>query len=272
MAPPQPTPRRRVLGYALAALPAAALTGPGPASAASRTPVSTSRTPMSRTTASARAGAPVPEIDVLWSTDFSDGWSGWLDTPWNDQPQGEVPRPVVVDAPTGQGRAGRFHLEGGQQRNESQPDAAQSIGEGDTLIVRFTDHLEDGFPVDTDAWQVVMQFKNEGEGSPPCEIKIGNGVYALDGDSGGWHVDIGPAETGRPIDITVRITFSADPATAVIDAWYGEEQTVTAYHPEGAGTLYDGLTSYLKTGLYRDPSIGEAGTRLLSSLVIGTPA
>ncbi|AJE80471.1 hypothetical protein SLNWT_0095 [Streptomyces albus] len=258
MASPHPASRRRVLGYALALPAAVALAGTGAATAATRGP------------AKARAG--VPDIDVQWSTDFSNGWEGWLDTPWNDQPQGEVPRPTVVDSPTAQGKAGRFHLEGGQQRNESQPDAAQNIGEGDTLIFQFTDYLEDGFPVDTDAWQVVMQFKNDGEGSPPCEIKVGNGVYALDGNSGGWHVDIGPAETGKPIDITVQITFSADPGKAVIDAWYAGEQTITGYHPDGAGTLYEGLSSYLKTGIYRDTSIGEAGTRFLTELVIGTPA
>jgi polysaccharide lyase-like protein len=214
----------------------------------------------------------VPPIDVQFATDFSGGWDGWQDTPWNDEPQGEVARPTVVDSPTGTGKAARFHLDGGQKRTESQPDAAQSINDGDTLVVAFTDYLEDGFPVDTDDWQVVMQFKNDGTGSPPCEIKVGHGQYYLDGNNGSWHYDIGPAVTGQPIDIAVQITFTADPATSVLNAWYDGTQSVTDEHPAGAGTLYSGLSSYLKTGIYRDTAIGDDGTRYMTSLVIGTPA
>lgn len=126
--------------------------------------------------------------------------------------------------------------------------------------------------VGNDGWQVVTQFRNDSDGSPPCEIKVGHGQYYLDGNNGAWHNDIGPAVTGQPIDIAVRVTFSADPAASVMDAWYNGAQTVTGAHPKGAGTLYDGQSGYLKTGIYRSPAIGEAGTRYLNSLVIGTPA
>lgn len=251
--------RRRLLGRAVAAAVVAPLGYSQAAAAARRT--------------GDGAGPPdTPPVNVTWSTDFSDGWAGWLDTPWNDEPQGDVDRPTVVDSPAGQGSAGRFHLEGGQKRNESQPDAAQSIDEGQTLVVGFTDVLADGFPVDTDDWQVVLQFKNDGDGSPPCEIKVGHGQYYLDGNGGSWQQDIGPAVTGPPVDIAVRILFSSDPGTAVMDAWYNGEQTVSGAHPVDAGTLYPGLSSYLKTGIYRDPAIGEAGTRYLTRLMIGTPA
>ena len=235
--------RRRFLGYgvgAAAAVPIAVIAG---------TDAFADGTPTPR-------GRPrdEPPMDVIWSTDFGNDWEGWEDTPWNDEPQGEVPRPTIVDSPV-DGRSARFHLEGGQKRNESQPSAAQSIGEGDVLVVRFTDYLEEGFPVDTETWQTILQFKNDGEGSPPCEIKIGNGNYLLDGNSGAWAYDIGPAVTGEPIDIAVRIVFSADPDTAVMDAWHNGEQTVTGAKPEGAGTLYEGLSSYLKTGIYRAPGL-----------------
>lgn len=114
--------RRQLLSYAAAtavAVPTAALLrGSNPAAAAPRT-------------RSAAAG--VPAMNVIWSTDFSNGWNGWQDTPWNDQPQGAVSRPTVVTSPAKSGGyAGRFHLDGGQQRNESQPDGAQNISEGVT--------------------------------------------------------------------------------------------------------------------------------------------
>ncbi|MEV0459965.1 FG-GAP-like repeat-containing protein [Catellatospora methionotrophica] len=219
----------------------------------------------------ADAAAAEPGMNVTWSTDFSNGWAGWLSTPWNDQPQGAVARPAVRPSPDGQGMAARFYLAGGQQRNESQPTAAQNITEGQTLIVRFTDYLPAGFPTATSDWQVVLQFKNASTGSPPVEIKIGHGKYYLDGNNGAWHYDIGDAVGGRSTTITVRIKFSVNAATAVVDAWHNGNQTVFGQHPKGAGTLYAGQSSYLKTGLYRSTAIGQAGERFMKSMIIGTP-
>jgi hypothetical protein len=255
MAPSSGMSRRRLLGSAAAG---AAAAGAGlllPATAWARP-----------------RPAALPPIDVQWSTDFSGGWDGWLDTPWNDLPQGAVKRPTVVASPTGTGSAARFHLDGGQERNESQPTAAQDINPGDSLFVGFTDYLEDGFPVGTSDWQVVLQFKNDSTGSPPIEIKVGDGQYYLDGNSGAWRYDIGPAVTGRAIDVTVRVAFSTDPAQSWIDAWYNGTQTVTAAQPKGSGTLYSGQSSYLKAGIYRDTGISQAGTRYLLGMSVGTPA
>lgn len=112
----------------------------------------------------------VPAITVIWSTDFSNGWGGWLDTPWNVQPQGEVQRPVIANSPTGTGQCGRFHLDGGQQRNESQPDAAQDIGEGDTLVVRFTDYLTPSPPIGA---------RRIGSDTECAVFAIGSGTYAF---------------------------------------------------------------------------------------------
>ncbi|MEH1163888.1 FG-GAP-like repeat-containing protein [Micromonospora sp. CPCC 205539] len=217
------------------------------------------------------SAAPEPGMNILWSTDFSNGWSGWLDTPWNDQPQGVVSRPTVQPSPDGQGRAARFYLAGGQQRNESQPAAAQNITEGQTYIVRFTDYLPVGFPTTTNDWQVVMQFKNNSTGSPPIEIKIGHGKYYLDGNNGAWSYDIGDAVVGQATTITVRVKFSTNASVATMDAWHNGTQTVFGEHPRGAGTLYSGQSSYLKTGLYRSTGISQAGARYLKSLIIGTP-
>ena len=46
-------------------------------------------------------------------------------------------------------------------------------------------YLPPDFPVNTPGWQVVAQWKNAGEGSPPVEIKVGNGQFQLDGGAGG---------------------------------------------------------------------------------------
>lgn len=119
---------------------------------------------------------------------------------------------------------------------------------------------------------MVLQFKNDSTGTPPCEINVGNGQYYLDGNGGAWHYNIGPAVTGTPIDIAVQVTFSSSVGGSSMSAWYNGSQTVNNAQPAGSGTLYSGQTSYLKTGIYRDTAISDAGTRYLDSLVIGTPA
>ncbi|MBV1852019.1 hypothetical protein [Catellatospora tritici] len=79
--------------------------------------------------------AVVVTIAGVAATSAAPAAAGWLDTPWNDQPQGAVARPTIQNAPDGQSKAARFYLAGGQQRNESQPTAAQNITEGQTHIV-----------------------------------------------------------------------------------------------------------------------------------------
>jgi hypothetical protein len=57
--------------------------------------------------------------------------------------------------------------------------------------------------VNADGWQVVAQWKNAGDGSPPIEVKIDHGQFVLDGGAGGddpranyFTQPIGPAITG----------------------------------------------------------------------------
>jgi hypothetical protein len=66
----------------------------------------------------------------------------------------------------------------------------------------------------------------------------------------------------------LHVKFSSRSATSVVDAWVDGQQEVTGFHPPG-GTLYSGMYSYWKLGLYRDRGIGQTATYELSDARLG---
>jgi Polysaccharide lyase len=203
----------------------------------------------------------------------SDLLSGFRDTPYNND---GAPAPTVVDSPNVPGRrAIAFTMPGGGTRTELEPQVP-FIGEGDEAWYGFAWYLPPDFPVDTTGWQVLAQWKNLGDGSPPVEVKVGNGQFVLDGGAGGSHPrqtyftqPIGTARPGEQTDIVVHIKFSADPSQAVVDVWQNGQQRIANYRPTG-GTRYDGDNSYLKTGIYRDSAISEPATLFLNDARIAS--
>ena len=205
------------------------------------------------------ASVPAP----VWQAALSgpDPLANFKDTPYNND---GASAPQLVDAP---GLAARKALEftvpSGGKRSEVEPNT-DVYQEGDEAWFGFAWFLPQDFPVGTDGFQVVAQWKNAGDGSPPVEVKIGNGQFVLDGGAGGenpqqnyFSVPIGPARTGAQTDIVVHLRFSTDPTKAVADVWMNGQQRVAAFRP-GAGTRYESADSYLKTGIYRDTSIPQS--------------
>ncbi|MDN5933278.1 MAG: polysaccharide lyase, partial [Pseudonocardia sp.] len=117
----------------------------------------------------------------------------------------------------------------------------------------------------TDAgWSLIAQWKNDGTGSPPLELSVEGGQYALSGGYGHpdgaqtWSEPLADAVTGAWVDWTFHIVFS-DGADALVEVWKDGEAILTGFSPD-AGTLYPGLDSYLKLGYYRDTAIDQVGT------------
>lgn len=195
------------------------------------------------------------------------------DTPYNLE---GAPPPDVVDAPDLEDvRAVRYTMPGGGRRAELEPniDVQQ---EGDDLWFGFAWYLPPDFPVNTPGWQVLAQWKNAGEGSPPVELKVGNGQFQLDGGAGGedpqetyFTQPIGPARAGLQTNIVVHIVFSTDPTKGQVDVWMNGQQRVAAFRPEG-GTRYESADSYLKTGIYRDTAISEPSVLYLNDARVAT--
>lgn len=236
----------------------------------------------------------LPTSEPFWVGDIETGdLSQFEDTPWN-LAGGAPPPEVVTDAPflrDGRHAVG-FTIPGvsdgegitGDSRNELVPDTVELV-EGDEYWFAFSMYLADGFPVQ-DGWQVVTQWKNEGEGSPPVELEIQEGQFFLGGGSGhpdgfdAFREPLGPAVTGRWVDWTFRIHFSADPAKGEVEVWRDGALALPTFRPE-SGTLYppvdgedvpEAPQSYLKTGYYRNAEISAPGTVYYDDWRIGTTA
>ena len=192
--------------------------------------------------------------DATWA--LSSGLEGFKSTPWNNQGATD---PQAAPSPDVPGRtAVKFTMPAGGKRTEAEPDVAE-FPEGRTAFVGYRGFFAPGFPVDTDAWQLIMQFKQPGEGSPPLAVEVGKGQLRL-ANNGGNQKDFCPVGVGA-FSFRLRITFGG-----TIDAWCGDRQTLRDYRtpePNVNGS------AYLKTGIYRDSSIGRPGTLFLDDLLIG---
>lgn len=213
---------------------------PDPDDAGAVDPVVTP-TPTAATPKSTAPAAP------LW---LGDGPQAFRSTPWNTV--GTAPPRMDADGV-------RFAVSGPYQRAELEP-ALPPMTEGDELYFAFSVRLDENFPADGSSRQVITQWKNDSPGSAPVDLRVRNGQLVLHGGHGHpsgpttFTRNLGPAPVGRWSDVVVRVRFSANPDEGSVSAWQDGEQEVGCYHPPG-GTLYPGQSSYLKTGLAREPTI-----------------
>ena len=234
--------------------PAARTTSAAPHTAASAAPHTATATP----TTSAAPTAVADGGTTLWSADFaSAGLKNFRSTPWNNQ---------GASSPTLSGGSLNFSMPGGGKRSEVEP-KFKALSEGDEYYFGFSVKLAPDFPVSTSDWQVITQFKNDGTGSPPLELKVQDGKFLIDGNSGGFSQVVGDAVPGQWTHLVMRVKFS--PSNGTVSAWQDGVQKIADYAPP-SGTMYPGKSSYVKTGIYRDPSIGQAGKLSFGSWAIGT--
>jgi polysaccharide lyase-like protein len=239
-----------------------------PEPSAPTTTTTTTTTPAPATTAAPAATAP----KAIWDSNITGQALGMFkDTPWNFV---GAKQPTVVPATDLPGqKALKFTMPGGAQRAEIEPNV-DNFTEGQDRYIRLTVRLAPDFPIDTDTWQLITQFKNEGTGSPPLELRIGKGNFILSGGAdapgGSKNFDktIAPAVVGKVTTLVLHVKFSSNSSTGVVDAWVDGQQKVSGYHP-AAGTLYRGDYSYWKLGLYRDRGIGKPATYELSDARLG---
>jgi hypothetical protein len=230
---------------------------------ASATPHTASSTATTQAAPKSTTSAPVPSLlgdggKTLWSADFaSAGMKNFKSTPWNNQ---------GASTPTIGGGLLNVSMPGGGKRSEVEPDFKE-LSEGDQYYFGFSVKLAPDFPVNTSDWQVITQFKNDGTGSPPLELKVQDGKFLIDGDSGGFSKVVGDAKPGQWTHLVLKVKFS--PSNGTVSAWQDGVQKIADFAPP-SGTMYAGKDSYVKTGIYRDTSIGQAGKLSFGSWAIGT--
>jgi hypothetical protein len=228
-----------------------------------------------------------PQIrTVLWTGDLRTGdLSQFQDAPWNNV-GGLAPR-VVADPVHNGTHAVELTIPGSStsddgiccgSRNELLP-SFRDLVPGDDLYFQLSTFLAPGFPVDAD-WQVITQFKQNFDGSPPLSLNVEQGQYRVEGGYGHpggsrqFIVNIGEATTGTWVEWVLHVKFSSDPAVGFVEVWKDGAIALPKYFPPG-GTLYPDPSGvdggYVKTGLYRDPGITTPGTLYIAGWVIGTP-
>ncbi len=149
-------------------------------------------------------------------------------------------------------------MPGGGKRTEAEPDIPE-FTEGETSFVGYSGFFGQGFPTNTDTWQLIMQFKQPGTGSPPLAVEVGKGQLRLAND-GGSQKDFCPVTQGA-FSFQLGVTFGGG-----VDAWCNGKQTLTGYRTPKSNVQG---SAYLKTGIYRDESIKQDSTLFLNDLKVG---
>lgn len=235
---------------------------PGSDVTATRAPGSTSGSDATTTrrsgtpSASAESGGDVQGRETTATFSLTKGLAGFKDTPWNNQ---NATDPSDAESPNVPGReAVKFEMPGGGKRTEAEPDVPE-FQDGETKFVGYSGFFDQGFPTDTGTWQLIMQFKQPGTGSPPLAVEVGNGQLRL-ANNGGNQKDFCPVGPGA-FSFQLGITFGG-----AIDAYCNGKQTLSGYRTPESNVKG---SAYLKTGIYRDESIGQDSTLFLNDLKIG---
>ena len=190
------------------------------------------------------------------SFSLAGGLEGFKSTPWNNQGATD---PSAATSPNVPGReAVKFEMPGGGKRTEAEPDIPE-FTEGETSFVGYSGFFGQGFPTNTDTWQLIMQFKQPGTGSPPLAVEVGKGQLRLAND-GGSQKDFCPVTQGA-FSFQLGVTFGGG-----IDAWCNGKQTLTGYRTPKSNVQG---SAYLKTGIYRDESIKQDSTLFMNDLKVG---
>ena len=209
-----------------------------------------------------------PPTDLLAQLGFESGdLSGWQLIQ-----RTSADRIRVVDSPVRSGsRAARFEVRSGDDFGGG--GARSEIGytenmasEGEVRTYSWSTFVPEDYP-SVDKWQDILQWKNEGTGSPPLQMKIeGEQIGLSGGPQVNWRWPWKRSlERGRWLDFKVRTMWSSDPQVGWVEAWYEGEKVLERH---SMATLYPGLKNYLKMGLYRDSSISQTGVIFHDGLTI----
>lgn len=259
----------------------------GTAAALSWTPT-TAGTYVLRYSATNSAGTGTDDVTVtvvgplIWSGLFESNNLGdefYTDNPGDRDTPNEVV--IVTDRVRGGTRSARVTVNGpgvnnGNQRAEIVPLTA-TFTEGQERWFGFSVWLDAAFPINPASWQLISQWHQQsGTGSPPVELNVDNGEFALTGENAagtamGRQV-IAAATRGQWHDFQIRILFSATPSTAQIEVWLNGAQALATFSSP-IGTIYSGPSEYdyWKSGIYRNPTQTDTPLTLwLDEMRVGT--
>ena len=213
----------------------------------------------------APAPAPGPRGELLFNGDFETGdLSQWDE----DRTQSVGPdRLRVVTSPRRQGRyALRVEVRQGDDPIGSGNPRAELLRkdqrdpEGSVRYYAWSTLVSSEYPID-ETWQVFLQFKHEGEGSPPVQFGADGGDLGFSvsgGEVQGWR---GPLVPERWYDFVLGAKWSPDASEGWLELWVNGQLVLprrnfpTMYRDDDGRTL----PNYVKLGYYRSDDIERPG-------------
>ena len=211
------------------------------------TPTTTTTTPPP-TTSTPQSVAPGREIFV------GDYETGSL-SQWDSTQQIGGGSASVVSSPVTQGRyAGKFTLpsSGGRAEVLKGGDGVGRFYEGDERIFSWSTMPMADAIGPANSFQNILQWKNEGTGSPPIAFELEGDRYAIKATGTGFKF-LGPVEAGTWTSFEVHIRFSSNAAQGFIEVKRDGQLIVPRY---STATLFAGKYNYLKQGYYAGDSSG----------------
>lgn len=218
-------------------------------------------------------------------------WYGGYDTrdfnQWTgvQAPPGRAP--TIVESPVRSGtHAARFELRAGDRTDTGGYVSHRSevflgsndlpLREGDERWFGFSVMFGDGFGWH-DGSQTVVQWKNEGTGSAPFDLRVHDDGRLCLADVRDWDAkDLhwctpGPVEVGVWHDLQVRAHFSSDPEQGFVELRHqGEPQTLSSRTSRAHfATLEPDADSYVKQGYYTGTDFSYEGVVYHDSMRIG---
>jgi hypothetical protein len=197
------------------------------------------------------------------TTVFTEPFFGGLSTKWNLVQRVATDRITVVTlAGAADGQAGRFEVRYGDHVNGETNSRAElgwttdMASQGEELTYSWRTMFATDYP-SANTWQVFLQWKNEGTGTPPLGLSVkGEQIHMDTGPQFNYKkLWTTPLVRGQWLDFLVRVYWS-ETTTGWVEATYNGQQVLArTYLP----TLYSGLKNYLKMGLYRDAAIQGTG-------------
>jgi hypothetical protein len=129
--------------------------------------------------------------------------------------------------------------------------------EGEELTYSWRTMFATNYP-SAPQWQDFLQWKNEGTGTPPLQMKVeGEQISIQTGSQFNYKkLWTTPLVRGQWLDFSVRIHWSENAATGWVEVTYNGQQVLSR---TPLATLYPGLSNYLKMGLYRAAAVSGTG-------------
>ncbi len=210
-------------------------------------------------------------LDVDFTGDFETGDY----RQWSSVQEAEPDRIQIVRDPVREGRFASRHevREGDEVADGSRAELLwgtseePTLREGSEYYFGWSTYFGMNFPspAPDEGHSLFLQWKDEGDGSPPMEMSARDERIALRLDNvDRWSI---PLTRGVWHDFVARVKFSPDPEEGLIEIWHNGAKVVEGF---STSTLKPDQSSYLKLGYYRSDDFEQTGVLYHDGMRVGS--